>query len=104
MGRLENFEKYMDMITDKKEDTVNVLYALRIGASRTEKEALDVAIDKVEKNVLDAIRTEIAEDLKNADEEYRTTNDHMDIGICIGLKMALDTIDKHMKGEPNDNH
>ena len=47
---------------------------------------------------IDAIRAEIAEDMQNADNEAKKTQDDIDCGIAIGLKIALDTIDKYTKG------
>jgi len=50
-------------------------------------------------DVLDKIRTDIAEDLSNAEKESRYTQDDIDCGISVGLKRALDIIDKYTKGE-----
>lgn len=46
--------------------------------------------------VLKEIRAEIAKDLENTENDYQETGEHMDLGITIGLQMALDTIDKHI--------
>lgn len=46
-------------------------------------------------DVLDKIRAEIIENLSNAENGCKRTQDDIDYGICIGLQMALDVIDKH---------
>ena len=46
--------------------------------------------------VLKEIRAEIAKDLENTENDYQEMGEHMDLGITIGLQMALDTIDKHI--------
>ena len=45
--------------------------------------------------VLDEIKAEITEHIAYAEKEGRLTQDDVDCGICIGLKTALDTIDKY---------
>ena len=49
--------------------------------------------------VLDKIRAEIANELLNAENESRYTQDDIDCGISVGLKRALDTIDKYIGKE-----
>ena len=49
--------------------------------------------------VLKEIRAEIAKDLENTENDYQEMGEHMDLGITIGLQMALDTIDKHISGK-----
>ena len=46
--------------------------------------------------VLKEIRAEIALGLIRSNKDYLKTSDHMDFGVCIGLEMALDTIDKYI--------
>jgi len=46
-----------------------------------------------------AIMAEIEQNMKNADVEAKKTQDDIDCGISIGLKMALDTVDKYTKGD-----
>ena len=55
----------------------------------------------VDRAVIDAeleeIKAEITEDLANATKESKQTQDNVDCGICIGLQMALDTIEKYIR-------
>lgn len=50
MDKLERFEKYMDKRwNENHEDVVDVLNTMKVGACKTEKEALDEAIDAIER-------------------------------------------------------
>lgn len=56
-------------------------------------------LDVVQNGIpLDKMRAEIAKDLSNAEKDSRYTQDDIDCGISVGLKRALDTIDKY-RGE-----
>lgn len=46
---------------------------------------------------LDNIKAKIEEDLANVENEGKQTQDDVDCGIAIGLKMAIDAIDKHTR-------
>jgi len=48
-------------------------------------------------DVLNKIRTDIAKDLSNAEKDSKYTQDDIDCGISVGLKKALDIIDKYRK-------
>ena len=52
--------------------------------------------DVVPMSVVKEIRAEIALDLIRSNKDYLKTSDHMDFGVCVGLEIALDTIDKHI--------
>lgn len=55
--------------------------------------------DVVPMSVIEDIKAEIAEDLSNAEKESKQTQDDVDAGICIGLQMALDMVEKHISGK-----
>lgn len=57
-----------------------------ISQLRADRDRLQDAIEK--------IKDEITEDLLNAEKESKCTQDDIDCGICIGLQMAIDTINK----------
>lgn len=112
MGRLENFERYMDKLVDGKEDTVNVLYALRIGASRTEKEALDEAIDAVEKEpCADAVSRQAVDEMIKAEMPERGMWEiEGDKGketvceVCVDLIQKLSALPPVKPQEPRTGH
>lgn len=46
-------------------------------------------------SVIDKIRAEISEGLSIIKEHSKSTQDDIDRGTCIGLQMALNTVDKY---------
>ncbi len=71
---------------------------LRYKGMITEKDCDRLCKSLDNEDVLDKIRNKIYEDYLTAQDDTNSGDD-TDLGIAIGLKMTLDTIDKYMKGD-----